>query len=198
MKTNNKLLLFSLSLLVPATIIAPIVTSCGCSGNTDNFKDLVYGLPTPDINKDTKNNAKSVAISHFTTQYDPSQIGQKDGTIKESVFEVVFSEYVISCTDYYWNLIYYFATICQDKDVYQIVDWNKNAYNATTINNDITLKNKDGNYTLSAHQSDTFKYGYDANELNTKGSAVINITLASDVRITIPSYLAAQIKVIKD
>ena len=110
----------------------------------------------------------------------------------------MFSEYVISCTDYYWNLIYYFATICQDKDVYQIVDWNTNAYNATTINNDITLKNKDGNYTLSAHQSDTFKYGYDANELDTKGSAVINITLASDAKITIPSYLAAQIKVIKD
>ena len=62
----------------------------------------------------------------------------------------------------------------------------------------ITLKNKDGNYTLSAHPSDTFKYGYDADELDRTGSAVINITLATDAGITIPSYLAARITVIKD
>ena len=198
MKAKKRILLFSVSLLVPVAIIAPFVTSCGCSGNTENFKDLVYGQQTPDITKDTKDNARNAAISHFVTQYDPSQIGNKDGTIKKSNFDSQFSGYSITCTDYYWNLIYYFANICQDKDVYQIVDWNANAYDALTIQNEITLKNKDGNYTLSAHQSDTFKYGYDADELDRTGSAVINITLATDAGITIPSYLAARITVIKD
>lgn len=198
MKAKKRILLFSVSLLVSVAIIAPFVTSCGCSGNTENFKDLVYGQQTPDITKDTKDNARNAAISHFVTQYDPSQIGNKDGTIKKSDFDSQFSGYSITCTDYYWNLIYYFTNICQDKDVYQIVNWNANAYDALTIQNEITLKNKDGNYTLSAHQSDTFKYGYDADELDRTGSAVINITLATDAGITIPSYLAARITVIKD
>ena len=198
MKANKRILLFSVSLLVPVAIIAPFVTSCGCSGNTGNFKDLVYGQQTPDITKDTKDNARNAAILHFVAQYDSSQIGNKDGTIKKSDFDSQFSGYSIVCTDYYWNLIYYFANICQDKDVYQIVDWNANAYHALTIQNEITLKNKDGNYTLSAHPSDTFKYGYDADELDRTGSAVINITLATDAGITIPSYLAARITVIKD
>ena len=64
MKANKRILLFSVSLLVPVAIIAPFVTSCGCSGNTGNFKDLVYGQQTPDITKDT-NKIIIVSITYF-------------------------------------------------------------------------------------------------------------------------------------
>jgi hypothetical protein len=101
MKDRKRILLFSVPLLVPVAIIASFVTSCGCSGNTENFKDLIYGQQTPDITKDTKDNARNAAISHFVAQYDPSQIGNKDGTIKKSDFDSKFSGYSITCTHYY-------------------------------------------------------------------------------------------------
>ena len=199
MKTKKKLLLFSVSLLAPVAIIAPIVTSCGCSGNADGFKDLLYGQQTPDINKDTKANAKSAAIQHFAAQFDPTEIGEKDGTIKVSDFEAEFSGYTITCTDLYWNLIYSFANKCGDNDVYQIVDWNGNEYDSTTINNEITLRDKEGNYTLIGDPTDNFEYSYNSDELDEKGYAEICITLAlQSSTLMLPSYLAAQIRVIND
>ena len=170
--------------LLPAIVIVPTcLTSCGCNADTDEFNNLVYGQRTPEINKKTKDKAMDIALSHFEEQFPIDKYGPEI-TVQE--FNSIFSSLQITCNEYYWNLIYYFANICGDKDVYQIINWNNNQ---DKIENDITLRNIAGEYTLKAHPDD-FKYSYN-------DAGIITITLANDGSYTIPSYYGASIKVIK-
>lgn len=174
--------------LSPILVIIPTsLTSCGCNAANDEFSNLIYGQKTPEINKNTKNKAMEIATYHFEEQFPIDYYGSE---ITVEQFNEVFSTRSITCTEYYWNLIYNFANICVNNDVYQIINWNNNKQEYNTIKNDITLRNSNGEYTLTARPDDVFVYSY-----NDEGT--ITITIANDNSYTIPSYFCAFIKVIK-
>lgn len=188
MKLSKRIVrsLFLSSVLV---IISTSLTSCGCNAANDEFNNLIYGQKTPEINKNTKDKAKEIAALHFEEQF-PIDVYGPEITIEQ--FNVVFSSRSITCTEYYWNLIYNFANICANNDVYQIINWNENdnKQEDKTIKSKITLRNSNGEYTLTAHPNDVFKYSYN-------DAGTITITIANDNSYTIPSYFGAFIKVIK-
>ena len=174
--------------LSPVLVIVPTcLTSCGCNANNDEFNTLIYGQKSPEINKNTKAKALNIAIRHFEEQFPIDKYGPEI-TVEE--FNSDFLSREITCNEYYWNLIYNFANICADNNVYQIIDWNNNNQKDKSVTNSIKLRNRNGEYTLAAHPDDVFKYSY--NDVGT-----IIITLANDNTYTIPSYYGASVKVIK-
>ncbi|MBP5256922.1 MAG: hypothetical protein J6Y96_01050 [Mycoplasma sp.] len=183
---NIRTKIISLSLLLSSLPICTILTSCSCSSHNQEFNNLFYGEKTPEINKKNRKEAMLIASKHFEEQWSVTDYGT---TIKEEIFNSEIKPKTITCYEYYWNIIYYFASICNN-NTYQIVNWNSNKSEELTIKFDIELKYPDGNHILLAKESNQFEYSFDEN-------GVIIITLDNDDKYTIPSYKGSYIKVIK-
>lgn len=191
MKIWKKSKLFSL-LLPTLAIISSSLPLCSCGSKSNEFNNLYYGNITPQINKKNRKKVMSIAANHFKEQWSVIEYGT---TISESEFEQKIQVKPITCYEYYWNIIYYFASICTGKEIYQIIQWgdknNPIESEGRTITSDIILKYNDENRTLSPKTTtDEFKYGYD-------GNGTILITFANDSKYAIPSYVANCIKVVK-
>ena len=173
--------------LLSSLPIFTVLTLCSCSSHNQEFSNIFYGDKTPEINKKNKKEAMLIASKHFQEQWSVADYGS---TITENDFNSKIKPKKITCYEYYWNIIYYFASICNNKNVYQIVDWNSNKSEELTIKFDIVLKYPDGNHTLLAKDSKQFEYGFDDN-------GIITITFDNNDMYTIPSYIGSYIKVIK-
>lgn len=186
MKLSKKFVCFLF--LSPVLVIVPTcLSSCGCNAEVDEFSTLIYGQKSPEINRNTKTKALDIAIRHFEGQFPIDKYGP---TITVEQFNNDFLSKEITCNEYYWNLIYHFADICADNNVYQIVNWNNNDQENKTIKNDIRWRDRNGEHTWVAHPDGVFKYSY-----NDAGTIII--TLANDDTYTMPSYYGDSVKVIK-